>query len=81
MVNLSLVFTKKTTFSGFFTNYVSLIPMYEERGLLYTLRVRSFSICYDFIRFHLEINQFKAIFRKNNYLPNFIEFCIKSLLN
>ena len=39
---------RKTTFSGVFTNYESLIPAYQKRGILHTLLHRSFIICYDF---------------------------------
>ena len=72
---------RKSTFSGIFTNYGSLIPTYQKRGLLHTLLHRSFSVCRDFKTFHFEIEYLKAILIKNNYPLNFIDSCIKSFLN
>ena len=36
---------------------------------------------YDFKTFHFEIDHLKTILIKDNYLPNFIDSCIKSFLN
>ena len=72
---------RKPTFSGVFTNYESFIPTYQKRGLLHTLTYRSFSICCDSKTFHFEIDHLKTILMKNNYIPNFIDLCIKSFLN
>ena len=72
---------RKSTFSGFFTNYESFIPTYQKRGLLHTLLHRSFSICCDFKTFHFEIDHLKTILIKNNYPLNFIDSCFKSFLN
>ena len=72
---------RKPTFSGVFTNYESFIPTYQKRGLLHTLTYRSFSICCDSKTFHFEIDHLKTILMKNNYVPNFIDLCIKSFLN
>ena len=72
---------RKPTFSGVFTNYESLIPTYQKRGLLHTLLHRSFSKCCDFKTFHFEIDYLKTILIKNNYPLNFIDWCIKSFLN
>ena len=47
---------RKPTFSGVYTNYESFIPTYQKRGLLHTLRRRSFRICCDFKTFHFEID-------------------------
>ena len=58
--------SRKTTFSGVFTNYESFIPTYQKRGLLYTLLHRSFSICCDFNTFHFEIDHLKTILVKTN---------------
>ena len=62
-----------------FTNYESLIPTYQKRGLLQTLLHRSFSICCDYD--HFEIDYSKTILIKNNYPLNFIDWCFKSFLN
>ena len=77
-VNLSLVFSRKPTFSGVFTNYESFITTYQKRGPLHTLLHRSFIICCDFKTFHFEIGHLKTILLKNNYPLNFIDSCIKS---
>ena len=74
---------RKPTFSGIFTNYViftnfiSFIPAYQQRGLLHTLR---HSIYCDFKKFHLEMNYLKIILKKDNYPANFIDQCIESYL-
>ena len=72
---------RKPTFSGVFTNYENFIRTYQKRVFLHTLFHGSFSICSDFKTFHLEIDHLKTILMKNNYLPNFIDLCIKSFFN
>ena len=72
---------RKRTFNGVFTNYKSFIIMYQKRGLSHTLHRRSFSICCDFRTFYFEIDHLKIILMKNNYLLNFMDSCIKSVLN
>ena len=72
---------RKRTSSGDFTYYKSFIPTYQKRGLLNTFHHSSFSICFDFKKFHLEIDHLKSNFRKDNYPPNFIDSCIKSFFN
>ena len=71
----------KPTFSGFFANYESFNPTCQKRGLLHTVLRMSFSICCDFKTFHFEFNHLKAILIKNNYHLNFIDSCIRSILN
>ena len=69
------------TFSGFFTNYESFIPTYLKRGFFRILLHRTFSICGDFKKFHLEIDHLKTILRKNKDPPNFIDSCIRACLD
>ena len=72
---------RKPTFSGVFTNFESFIPTYMKRGLIFSLLYRSFSICSDFQKFHLEIEKLKKTLQKNQYPLKFLDFCIKSFLD
>ena len=72
---------RKQIFSGVFSSYESFISTHQKRRLLHTLLHRNFGICCDFQKFHFEINHLKTVLMKNNYPPNFIDPCIKSLLN
>ena len=73
--------SRKSTFSGVFTNYEGFIPTYQKRGLLHKLLHRNFSIRCDFKTFHLEVDRLNTILRKNNYPPNSTDYCTKSFLN
>jgi len=71
----------KPTFSGVYTNFESFIPTYMKRGLIFSLLFRTFDICSDFKRFHVEIQKLKDILQKNQYPLKFIDLCIKSFLD
>ena len=42
---------------------------------------RCFSLCSDFVKFHHEINLLKSIVFKNSYPRDFVDKCIKELLD
>ena len=46
---------RKPTFSGIYTNFDSFLPSSNKIGFLHTLLYRSFRICSDWIKFHLEL--------------------------
>ena len=46
---------RRPTFSGVFTNFVSVIPDICKRGLIETLLHRSFRLCSNYENFHQEI--------------------------
>ena len=50
-------------------------------GLIETLLHRSFRLCSSCENFHREIQTLKTIFKHNNYPTNFVNQCIKKLLN
>lgn len=62
-VILSLVFTESQYLVEFFLPVMKIYFQRQKRGLLYTLLHKSFSISYDFMTFHLQINHLKTVFR------------------
>ena len=63
------------------TNFDSFIPNSYKYALIFTLSHTAFKICSNFELFHQEIENLKNNFRKNGYLVNFTDFCIKKYLN
>ena len=49
--------------------------------MIFTLLFRAFKSCSNFELFHQEILNLKDIFKRNGYLGNFIDACIKRSLN
>ena len=74
---LLVVFTKKPTFSGVFSNCEST----KSEDFLHTLLDSNFSIYCDFKMFPFEIDHLKTILIKNNYPLNFIDSSMKSFCN
>ena len=70
----------KPTFSGFFTNFESFIPLSYKSNLLNMLLFRTFNLCSSFELFHQQIVKLKLIYKKNGY-PNSIDTCIKRFLD
>ena len=68
------VFRKKT-FSWVHTNFKSFVPETYKIGLIKSLLFRCFSLCYDFIKFHHEIDKLKSILY--SYLSDLVDKCIK----
>ena len=52
-----------------------------KQSLVDTLLFRCFSICSDYILFHLEVENLIEILKKNSYPSGIIEQCIRSFLN
>ena len=57
----------KATFSGVFTNFKSFMPVDYKFDLVFTLLLRSFSICSSYEKFHEEIKLLKDLFKKNDF--------------
>ena len=72
---------RKATFTGVYTHYQSFLPSVYKIGLLSTLLFRYFSICSNFVLFHLEVLEFKKIFLKNGYPSSTIDYCIRKFLD
>ena len=72
---------RKVTFSGVFMNFESFIHVSHKSNLIFTLLFRAFKLCSSFELFHQEILNLKDIFKRNGYPYNFIDVCIKRLLN
>ena len=45
----------KSTFSGVYTHFESLLPSTHKFGMLYTLVYRCFTLCSDLSKFHREL--------------------------
>ena len=71
---------RKSTFTGLYTNYNSLIPKCYKFGLVLTLLHRIFAICSSYQSLHEELEKIKLILRKNAYPLDFIYFAIRKFL-
>ena len=72
---------RKPTFSGVFTNSVSLMPNSYKYALIFILSHRAFKLCFNFELCHQKIENLKNIFRKNGYPVNFTDFCVKKYVD
>ena len=72
---------RKATFNGVFTNFDSFIFECCKTGLIFTLLSRCFTICSDMQSSHLEVDQYRQIFKCNNYPVTLINQCVKTFLN
>ena len=61
---LKAFFYRKPTFSGVFTHYESYVDQTYEKSLTDTLLFRCFSICSDYISFHLKVEKLREILKK-----------------
>ena len=71
----------KPTFSGVYSNFNSFIYGQYKISLVFTLLFRTFSIVFDFSRFHMELSHLEEILRKNAFPIKLVENCIETLLN
>ena len=72
---------RKSTFSGFLTNFESFLPLLYKYNLVSTLLHRGFMICPSYRTLHFEILKLKQIFRSNRSPQNFVDHCIKMYLD
>ena len=72
---------RKSTFSGLYSNYRSLIPDDYKFGLIITLLYRSFELVCDYKMLDHEITLLKSILSKNQYPQKFVDRVIYSFLN
>ena len=70
----------KCTSIGLFTNFDSFIPMMNKKGLLFSLISRYFNICFSYISFQSEMENFKKTFSSNGYPKALIDSCIRHFL-
>ena len=71
---------RKPTFTGLLSKYYAFSPKENKENLVYTLTVRAYKICSDFLSFHNEIERLKSILKSNGYPLKFIEGCIGKML-
>ena len=74
------LFYRKKAFSRVYTKFKSFIPERYKIGLIKSLLFRCFSLCFDFIQFHDEIDKLKSILYKNSYPRDLVNKCIKEVL-
>ena len=72
---------RKKTFSGIYTNFINFIPENYKTGLAKSLLFRCFKLCSDFVKFHHKINILKSILHKKSYPRDFVDKCIKEILD
>ena len=63
---------RKDTISGVYTNFSSFVALKHKFGLVHTLLHRSFTIVFDFSKFHFEVEALKKILHKNPYPTKFV---------
>ena len=71
---------RKPTFTGLLSKYYAFSPKQNKENLVYTLTVRAYRICSNFLDFHNEIERLKSILQSNGYPLQFIEGCIGKML-
>ena len=72
---------RKDTFSGVHTNFSSFVALKHKFGLVYTLLHRSFTIVFDFSRFHFEVGTLKKTLHKNAYPTKYVDKCVTKFVN
>ena len=72
---------RKPTFSVVYTHFDSFLPEVYKGGMIYTLGYRCFKICFDWGKFHEELNFLKHVVLKNGYPLPFIDKCFKIVIN
>ena len=72
---------RKDTFSGVYTNFSSFVALKHKFGLVYTLLHRSFTIVFDFSRFHFEVGTLKKTLHKNAYPTKYVDKCVTKFVN
>ena len=70
----------KPTFTSFFTNFESFLPVIYKKGLIYTILFRYLNICLWYSTFQEELAKFKSLLLQNGYPLWFIDYCICSFL-
>ena len=72
---------RKKTFSGVYTNFNSFIPKRYKTDLIISLLFQCFNLCSNFVKFQNEINILKIILYKISYPRDFVDKCIKKVLD
>ena len=54
---------RKPTFSGLFTHYESYMDQTYKKSLIDTSLFHCFSICYEYISFHLEVENLREVLK------------------
>ena len=77
---LTTSLNRKSTFSGVFTNFKSFVPRIYKLGLVYFLLCHCFIIVFSYQKFHNNIDALKQILKLSRYPIQFVDRCIKWLL-
>ena len=73
--------SRKETFSGVYTNFISFIPLDCKFDLAHTLLNPCFNLSSDLLKFHHEIHKIKKILSKKAYPEKFNDKFIQKFLN
>ena len=72
---------RKPTISGVYTHFDSFLPKDFKVGMMYTLAYRCLKICFNWTRFHEELNFLKHVFLENVFPLSFISKCFKMVIS
>ena len=72
---------RKSTFSGVFTTFDSVIPISYKNGLVNTLMFQCFKVCSSYENLHTEIVYLKKCFKRDIYPDGFVDRCIKKFFD
>ena len=72
---------RNPTFTGVYSNFESFLLSVYKFGRAWALIYMYFCICSTWTQFHTELTFPQGKFRKNAYPENFIDKCLKKLLN
>ena len=72
---------RKSSFTGLYSNFKSLLPQQYKKGLILSLLFRLYSICSNWALFHAAADQLKCIMVQNGYPTFLFDKCISIFLN
>ena len=72
---------RKTTFSGLYLQWDSLVPKQHKRGLVIGLICRAWKLCSSYEGFHQELSFLKKVLQCNGYPSTFIDSCVNRFLS
>ena len=81
MINLSLQFLEKKTFTGLGLHFLSFIPINFKINGIKTLIHRAFYLTSNYINFHNEIEYLQTFFFNNGYPKDLFSKILKTFLN
>ena len=78
--SFSTTIYRKSSFTGLYSNFKSLVPPQFKKGLIFTLLHRLFTLCSSWVTFDIELSRLKSILIRNGYPVFFIDKCVSIFL-